>query len=224
MPRVDMTCVLLGRDGAIWGGTNEGVWRHYNGRFNYFWGKRWLVDNKVTGLSETQDGKIVVHTSKGSSTLWQDHVALSVLADHFGVQSGRRALLDGATGAGERVGGRHVADRLNGKPMREIGVVQGMQRCIHAALTRRMHAVEMAEPDRTPRLVEGRDRIKPIAEALHAEAHPPEPEDGQPVEPPVIADPIAAFRAFEAWYEAERGEPFLQVFDRYVPPTPVVEF
>ena len=35
--------------------------------------------------------------------------------------------------------------------------------------------------------------------------------------------PLAACRAFEAWYEAERGEPFLQVFDRYVPPTPVVE-
>ena len=42
-------------------------------------------------------------------------------------------------------------------------------------------------------------------------------------EPPV-ADPIAAFRAFEAWYEADRGQPFLQVFERYMPPTPVVEF
>ena len=68
------------------------------------------------------------------------------------------------------------------------------------------------------------DWLRPIAEALHAEAHPPEPEDGRPVEPPVIADPIAAFRAFESWYEAERGEPVLQVFDRSVPPTPVVEF
>ena len=66
------------------------------------------------------------------------------------------------------------------------------------------------------------DWLRPIAEALHSEAHPQ--EHGQPAEPPVIADPIAAFRAFEAWYEAERGEPFLQVFDRYVPPTPVVEF
>ena len=68
------------------------------------------------------------------------------------------------------------------------------------------------------------DWLRPIAEALHAEAHPIASEDGQPAEPPVIADPIAAFRAFEAWYEAERGEPFLQVFDRYMPPTPVVEF
>ena len=33
-----------------------------------------------------------------------------------------------------------------------------------------------------------------------------------------------AFRAFEAWYEAERGEAFLQVFERYMPPTPLVEF
>jgi hypothetical protein len=71
------------------------------------------------------------------------------------------------------------------------------------------------------------DWLKPIAEALHAEAHPVSPDangSGEPLEPPVLADPIAAFRAFEAWYEAERGTPFLQVFDRYVPPTPVVEF
>ena len=42
-------------------------------------------------------------------------------------------------------------------------------------------------------------------------------------EPPV-ADPIEAFRAFEAWYERERGQPFLKVYERYVPPTPLVEF
>ncbi len=73
------------------------------------------------------------------------------------------------------------------------------------------------------------DWLRPIAEALHAGAYPAEPAEGEAAEgeaeePPVIADPIAAFRAFEAWYEAERGEPFLQVFDRYMPPTPVVEF
>lgn len=68
------------------------------------------------------------------------------------------------------------------------------------------------------------DWLRPIAESLHAEAYPQAQQDGGTSEPPVIADPIAAFRAFEAWYEAERGEPFLQVFDRYVPPTPVVEF
>jgi hypothetical protein len=66
------------------------------------------------------------------------------------------------------------------------------------------------------------DWLRPIAEALHAEAHPVAAEETD-AEPPV-ADPIAAFRAFEAWYEAERGQPFLQVFERYMPPTPLVEF
>ncbi|MGQ0580928.1 MAG: hypothetical protein ACT4O6_03265 [Reyranella sp.] len=80
------------------------------------------------------------------------------------------------------------------------------------------------------------DWLRPIAEALHAEAHPLPVDvqgdaegDGEAPEPPVVADPplmdpIAAFRAFEAWYEAERGTAFLQVYERYVPPTPVVEF
>lgn len=67
--------------------------------------------------------------------------------------------------------------------------------------------------------------LRPIAEALHAQAHPVPPSQDEPATPePPLADPIAAFRAFEAWYEAERGQPFLMVFERYMPPTPVVEF
>jgi hypothetical protein len=68
------------------------------------------------------------------------------------------------------------------------------------------------------------DWLRPIAEALHAEAHPEKADGEDKTEPPPVADPIAAFRAFEAWYEAERGQPFLQVFERYMPPTPLVEF
>lgn len=69
------------------------------------------------------------------------------------------------------------------------------------------------------------DWLRPIAEALHATAFPAAAEDGEaPKDEAPIADPIAAFRAFEAWYEADRGQPFLQVFERYMPPTPLVEF
>ena len=72
------------------------------------------------------------------------------------------------------------------------------------------------------------DWLRPIAETLHAEAHPL-PAGSADAEAPVAAalppaDPIAAFRAFEAWYAAERGSPFLQVYERYMPATPVVEF
>jgi len=66
------------------------------------------------------------------------------------------------------------------------------------------------------------DAVKPIAEALHAQAHPAPVEEGEPPAP--VADPIEAFRAFEAWYERERGQPFLKAYERYVPPTPVVDF
>lgn len=72
------------------------------------------------------------------------------------------------------------------------------------------------------------DWLRPIAEALHAHAHPADSSEDGPaddaIKPEPVSDPIAAFRAFEAWYESERGEAFLQVFERYVPPTPVVEF
>ena len=66
------------------------------------------------------------------------------------------------------------------------------------------------------------DALRPVTEALHAHAHPAPVEDGK--EPAPVPDPLACFRAFEAWYERERGQPFLQVYERYVPPTPVVEF
>ena len=42
--------------------------------------------------------------------------------------------------------------------------MQRVQGRVHVALARRMDAVEMAEPDRTPGLVEGRHRIEPVAE------------------------------------------------------------
>ena len=70
-------------------------------------------------------------------------------------------------------------------------------------------------------------QLRPIAEALHAQAHPPAVDGaGAAVEAPdeQLLDPLAAFRAFEAWYQAERGQPFLQAFERYMPPTPLVEF
>jgi hypothetical protein len=66
------------------------------------------------------------------------------------------------------------------------------------------------------------EALRPIAEALHGQAHPAPVKEGEDAAP--LTDPIEAFRAFEAWYERERGQPFLKVYERYMPPTPVVEF
>jgi hypothetical protein len=64
------------------------------------------------------------------------------------------------------------------------------------------------------------ERLRPIAEAVHRACCP------QGADEPALEafDVLAAFRAFEDWFEADRGQPFLQVFERYTPPTPLVEF
>ncbi len=67
------------------------------------------------------------------------------------------------------------------------------------------------------------ERLRPIAEALHAEAHPLPAGEDEKAAPPSV-DPLKALRDFERWYETERGQPFLQAFERYTPPTPLVEF
>jgi hypothetical protein len=66
------------------------------------------------------------------------------------------------------------------------------------------------------------DRLRPIAEALHGACHPQQTD--APAGEGAGFDVLAAFRAFEDWFEADRGQPFLQVFERYTPPTPLVEF
>jgi hypothetical protein len=66
------------------------------------------------------------------------------------------------------------------------------------------------------------ERLRPVAQALHAQAHPVHDDKEETCAGEI--DPLKAFRDFEAWYESERGQPFLQVFERYVPPTPLVEF
>lgn len=67
------------------------------------------------------------------------------------------------------------------------------------------------------------ERLRPIAETLHA-AHHLDTAAGAEAEALAVADPLDAFLVFEAWFESERGQPFLHVFERYMPPTPVIEF
>lgn len=49
--------------------------------------------------------------------------------------------------------------------MRQIGEMQRVKRRVHVALARCMDAIEVAQPDGAPGLVEGRHRIQPVADA-----------------------------------------------------------
>ncbi len=76
------------------------------------------------------------------------------------------------------------------------------------------------------------EAFTPVIAALHAAVHPaeagaegaeaaPSSAAADPVAPP---DPAAALAAFEAWYAAERGLPFWELFDVELPETPRIDF
>ncbi len=52
---------------------------------------------------------------------------------------------------------RDMAGSFHAETMGEVDMVHGGKRGLHVALARRVDAIEMAEPHRAPRLVEGRD-------------------------------------------------------------------
>ena len=63
-----MTCLHLADNGDVWGGTNEGAWRLRNGQFRYFWGPRWLPDNRVRTIWSDAKGRTWLETDKGVET------------------------------------------------------------------------------------------------------------------------------------------------------------
>jgi hypothetical protein len=91
-----------------------------------------------------------------------------------------------------------------------------------AGLFRDIGWIESSLDELAPGALPLLDRLRPIADALHGACHPGETDGSAPDGPGI--DVLAAFLAFEEWFEADRGQPFLQVFERYTPPTPVVEF
>mgnify|MGYP002347969964 CR=1 FL=1 len=65
MPYEDLLCLAFAQNGDLWAGTSEGAWRLRAGKFTYFWGKRWLPGNLVSGLLPQDDGSILLATDGG---------------------------------------------------------------------------------------------------------------------------------------------------------------
>lgn len=132
----------------------------------------------------------------------------------------RRSVADGIA--------RH--ERLRQFAFRRLGLAQALAAAVAAAETAEAAAAagaatlqrELGWHSET----EPRTRIlhafRPVTLAVWAEGRPAEEaakaevEGGVPVED--------AFAAFEAWYEAEFGQPFLALLDVEIPEMPVVEF
>ena len=98
----------------------------------------------------------------------EEHVIVEILGAPGGLEirfalrgrDDRHRIVDDADGQLRCLG----ADRLDAQAMGEIGIVGGMERRLHVPLARRVDAQQMRQDHRAPGLVEGRDRIEPVAE------------------------------------------------------------
>ena len=67
VPFETINCLHLANNGDVWAGTPEGAWRLRDGRFRYFWGKRWLPDNDVQAIWTDKDGPRLDRDEDGNS-------------------------------------------------------------------------------------------------------------------------------------------------------------
>src|SRR5262249_9654985 len=64
-PYESIRCLHLAPNGDLWAGTLEGAWRMRDGRFRYFWGRRWLPDNDVRAIWTDAAGRAWIETRTG---------------------------------------------------------------------------------------------------------------------------------------------------------------
>src|SRR5438552_7600715 len=65
LPILDLAHVVVGPDGAVWLGSEQGLIRWKEGRWTYLASKRWLPDDRVLAIAAGADGSVWVGTPKG---------------------------------------------------------------------------------------------------------------------------------------------------------------
>lgn len=82
-------------DKTVWVATEQGVCRQRGGHWRYFAGKRWLPDNKVTGIGIFSNDKILVETAKGRAVFEAKPFTLEEKAAHYEAINDARHNRDG---------------------------------------------------------------------------------------------------------------------------------
>ncbi len=83
VPYDDVNVVFLAANGDVWGGTNEGAWRLRDGKFRYFWGKRWLPGNHVAAIWGDSKGRTWFETNEGVGSIEEQKMTLAEKAAHY---------------------------------------------------------------------------------------------------------------------------------------------
>jgi hypothetical protein len=83
VPYEKIQCLHLAPNGDLWAGTPEGAWRLRDGRFRYFWGKRWLPDNNVRAMWTDAKGRAWIETDTGFACIEDRPMTLAEKAAHF---------------------------------------------------------------------------------------------------------------------------------------------
>lgn len=90
LPYENVTCLGLGPDASLWAGTTEGVCRYSGGRWQYYWGPRWLPHNRVNALVVDRDGSAWVATDGGVAHLYDRSITLAEKARRYQEITDRR--------------------------------------------------------------------------------------------------------------------------------------
>ncbi len=82
-PYGEVRCLAFAPNGDLWAGTPEGACRLREGKWSYFWGKRWLPNNQVNAIAVDADNRAWIATDGGIACLESVLMTLHEKADHY---------------------------------------------------------------------------------------------------------------------------------------------
>ncbi|MCL6533264.1 MAG: hypothetical protein K6U12_08335 [Armatimonadetes bacterium] len=76
-------CLAFAPNGDLWAGTPEGACRLRDGRWSYFWGKRWLPDNRIHAIAVDSQNRAWIATEGGVACIESVPMTLRQKAEHY---------------------------------------------------------------------------------------------------------------------------------------------
>jgi hypothetical protein len=76
-------CLAFAPNGDLWAGTPEGACRLRDGRWSYFWGRRWLSDNRVHAIAVDAQNRAWIAAERGVACIESRSMTLRQKADHY---------------------------------------------------------------------------------------------------------------------------------------------